>query len=180
MSQSHVKTLLSHTVIYGIGLVLNKSIGFILLPLYTNYFSPSDWGVFNIVWSLWIFLSVVYSLGFENSFMKFFIEEKKAEKKKVIYSSILLFLALSSIIFSSILYFASPAITSLIQFDNPLKAIALIKILAILLFFDTILNIYLKKLILKYNNYHRSTAPEWKIEIKKLVKEINVYWFLRY
>jgi len=141
MSQSHVKTLLSHTVIYGIGLVLNRSIGFILLPLYSNYFAPADWGVYNIVASIWIFLSVIYSLGFENSFMKYFIEEKIKERKKVIYSSALLFLCISSIVFSAILYFSSASVASLIHFDNPLKGISLIKILSILLFFDTIYRI---------------------------------------
>ena len=141
MSQSHVKTLLSHTIIYGIGLVLNRSIGFLLLPLYTNYFSPGDWGVYTIVSSLWIFLSVFYSLGFENSFMKFFIEEKNKEKKKTIYSSILIFLVLSSVVLSFILYFSSLAIAAWVKFDDAAKAISLIKILAVLLFFDTIYRI---------------------------------------
>jgi O-antigen/teichoic acid export membrane protein len=141
MAKSPIKTLLSHTAIYGVGLVLNKSLGFLLLPVYTNYFSPSDWGVFNIVWSLWIFLSVLYSLGFENSFMKYFIEEKNKQKKAVIYSSVLAALLISSAVFSFIIYFCSDFLNSLLHFEDSHKGIFLIKILAVLLFFDTIYRI---------------------------------------
>lgn len=141
MAKSPVKILLSHTAIYGIGLVLNKSLGFLLLPVYTNYFSPSDWGVFNIVWSLWIFFSVLYSLGFENSFMKYFIEEKNKQKKAVIYSSVLAALLITSAIFSFIIYFGSGFFNRLLHFEDPLKGLFLIKILAVLLFFDTIYRI---------------------------------------
>jgi O-antigen/teichoic acid export membrane protein len=133
--------LLSHTAIYGVGLVLNKSLGFLLLPVYTNYFTPADWGVFNIVWSLWIFLSVLYSLGFENSFMKYFIEEKNKTKKAQIYSSILAALVISSIAFSLCIYFGSSSISSLLHFEDSIKGVFLIKVLAILLFFDTIYRI---------------------------------------
>jgi O-antigen/teichoic acid export membrane protein len=141
MAKSPIKTLLSHTAIYGVGLVLNKSLGFLLLPVYTNYFTPGDWGVFNIVWSLWIFLSVLYSLGFENSFMKYFIEEKNKEKKSVIYSSILVALLISSFVFSVCIYFGADAINSLLHFEDTIKGIFLIKVLGILLFFDTIYRI---------------------------------------
>lgn len=141
MAKSPVKTLLSHTAIYGVGLVLNKSLGFLLLPVYTNYFSPSDWGVFNIVWSLWIFLSVLYSLGFENSFMKYFIEEKNKQKKAVIYSSVLAALLVSSAIFSLIIYSGSGFLNGLLHFEDTQKGIFLIKVLGVLLFFDTIYRI---------------------------------------
>jgi len=141
MAKSPIKTLLSHTAIYGVGLVLNKSLGFLLLPVYTNYFTPADWGVFNIVWSLWIFLSVLYSLGFENSFMKYFIEEKNKQKKAEIYSSILVALLFSSVTFSLCIYLGSGVINNLLHFEDSIKGVFLIKILAVLLFFDTIYRI---------------------------------------
>lgn len=140
-SKSPIKTLLSHTAIYGVGLVLNKSLGFLLLPVYTNYFTPADWGVFNIVWSLWIFLSVLYSLGFENSFMKYFIEEKNKQRKAEIYSSVLTALLFSSLVFSLCIYFGSDWINNLLHFEDERKGIFLIKVLAVLLFFDTIYRI---------------------------------------
>ncbi len=141
MAKSPIKTLLSHTAIYGVGLVLNKSLGFLLLPVYTNYFTPADWGVFNIVWSLWIFLSVIYSLGFENSFMKYFIEEKNKQKKSEIYSSILVALLFTSLAFSLCIYLGSGFINNLLHFEDSIKGVFLVKILAVLLFFDTIYRI---------------------------------------
>lgn len=141
MAKSPIKTLLSHTAIYGVGLILNRSLGFLLLPVYTNYFSPADLGVYYLVWSISVFLSVLYSLGFENSFMKYFIEEKNKQKKAEIYSSIIVALLFSSLIFSLCIYFGSGSINNLLHFQDSVKGIFLLKILAILLFFDTIYRI---------------------------------------
>jgi len=141
MARSPIKTLLSHTAIYGVGLVLNRSLGFLLLPVYTNYFSPADLGVYYLVWSISVFLSVLYSLGFENSFMKYFIEEKNKQKKAEIYSSIIVTLLFSSLIFSLCIYFGSGSINNILHFQDSVKGIFLLKILAILLFFDTIYRI---------------------------------------
>lgn len=64
------KQLISQTMIYGLGIMLNRSVSFILIPVYTNYFSPAELGVFTLVQSLSIFLGFVYALGLETAFMK--------------------------------------------------------------------------------------------------------------
>jgi O-antigen/teichoic acid export membrane protein len=73
-NQSHIKELISTTTIYGLSIFLNRSAGFLLLPLYTYYLSPQEMGLFNLMQSIWLFIILIYMYGMETSFIKFFIE----------------------------------------------------------------------------------------------------------
>ncbi len=138
MSGKSIKDLFSQTTIYGIGLLANKAISFILLPLYTFYFSPSELGAYNIVQSLWMFIILFYLYGQETSFIKFFIDGNGDEEKKRIYSTTLILLTVSSLIFSLIIYLLSGNITALLKFEDPVKGLLYIKILSLILFTDAL------------------------------------------
>lgn len=38
-----------HTLIYGAGIVANKAVAFVLLPIYTRYLTPADYGVLQLI-----------------------------------------------------------------------------------------------------------------------------------
>jgi O-antigen/teichoic acid export membrane protein len=137
-SRSHVRELFSQTLIYGFGIMLNKSVSFILLPLYTKYFPPEQIGLFTLIQSISIFLGVIYMFGVETSFMKFFIDARDEKLKSEIYSSSLILLTFTSAVLSVMIYFYSGGIASLFRFSEPAESIFLIKILCILMFVDTI------------------------------------------
>ena len=44
-----LKRLFKHSAIYGLGTVLNNLIGFILLPLYTRFLTPGDYGISSLL-----------------------------------------------------------------------------------------------------------------------------------
>lgn len=134
--KASVKDFVFQTIIYGFGLVISKTINFILLPLYTNYFDPADLGVYNLVFSLWAFLMVVYSLGLETSFLRFFIDAGSSSDKTKVYSSILAGTFLTSIVFSSLLYLFSDNISVMLSVDNTAKASQLIKLMSLVMLFD--------------------------------------------
>ncbi len=134
----HVKELFSQTAIYGIGLFANKAISFLLLPLYTFCFAPAELGVYNIVQSVWLFVILIYIYGQETAFIKFFIDSRDDSEKKTVYSTTLIMLSASSLVFSAAFYFLTPSISSLIKFEDSVLGIKLLKILALLLFTDTL------------------------------------------
>lgn len=136
--KSHIKELFSHTAIYGIGIMLNKVLSFLLIPIYTYFFSPADLGLYNLVQSLWLFIILIYVYGMETSFIRFFIDAKEDKSKSEIYSTSLLLISFTSFVFSVIIYFSAGALSNLIGFENIEKGKYLIKILSILLFFDTL------------------------------------------
>ena len=138
MSGKNIKELFSQTTIYGVGLLANKAISFVLLPLYTFYFTPSELGAYNIVQSLWMFIILFYLYGQETSFIKLFIDGKNDNEKKSIYSTTLIMLTASSLLFSLVLYLLSGSITSLLEFEYPVKGLMYIKILSLILFTDAL------------------------------------------
>lgn len=138
MKSNATKEFFSQTAIYGVGLFINRFLSFLLIPLYTFFYTPSELGMLNIVLSLWLFISVFYVFGMESSFIKFFTEEKTQGSKKEIYSTTITVLIITSLIFSAVIFINSGNISELIKFENPEKGNYLVRLLSLLLIFDTI------------------------------------------
>ncbi|MBL8005955.1 MAG: oligosaccharide flippase family protein [Ignavibacteria bacterium] len=138
VKKSHAGELLSHSVIYGLGIILNKSVNFILLPLYTNYFPPEQIGLFTLVQSISLFLGVIYTFGLETSFMKYFIEADDLKRKSEIYSSVLISLLATSFLLSFLIFSFSGSISSFFKFEDVTEGGSLIRIMSIVILIDTL------------------------------------------
>lgn len=66
-----IKKLASETAVYGISSVVGRLITFLLFPFYSQYFSPDQYGVVGVVFTLFIFTNVVYQYGMESAYLKF-------------------------------------------------------------------------------------------------------------
>lgn len=100
---STTKKVLKNSSIYGTVSILQKAIGFFLLPLYTSYLSPTDYGITGVVGSVVSFLSLLYILSLNGSVTRFYYEYKSDEDKvKELWGTIMTFIVLNSIVFSSI------------------------------------------------------------------------------
>lgn len=64
------------SAVYGLGNVLNKLLGFILIPLYNNHISIDDFGILSIFEISIMFLSVVLNFGIHIAHQRFFYIEK--------------------------------------------------------------------------------------------------------
>lgn len=137
-SRSHIKELFSQTVIYGLGIMLNKSVGFLLLPLYTSYFPPEQVGLFTLVQSLSLVLGVIYMFGMETSFMKYFIDAKDDGTRSVVYSSSLALLSVTSLILSVLVFLNAGNISSLLDFSHAEESKFLVRVLSLYLFIDSL------------------------------------------
>jgi O-antigen/teichoic acid export membrane protein len=138
LSDNHLKNLFSQTAVYGIGLLANKAVSFVLLPLYTFYFAPADLGSFNIAQSLWMFVILFYLYGLETSFIKLFIDGKDDREKKTIYSTTLILLLFTSLILSLAFYSCAGCLTDLIKYENREQGLLLMKIIPLVLFTDAL------------------------------------------
>ncbi|MFT3892221.1 MAG: hypothetical protein QM730_11355 [Anaerolineales bacterium] len=66
-----------NSIVYGLGGVIARGMGFFLLPLYTRFFTPSDYGTIdalNIVNSL---LGAVLILGMDSAQSFFFFQQRE-------------------------------------------------------------------------------------------------------
>lgn len=71
-----------NTAIYTIGSILPKAAGLILLPLYTKYLSPEQYGVLSSMWVLESILMVFFSLSFGSSIFRLYWDYKTEEERK--------------------------------------------------------------------------------------------------
>jgi O-antigen/teichoic acid export membrane protein len=133
---SQIKKIFSDTVIYTFGSVFNRLLPFLLLPLYTLYFKPAEYGVFSLVYSFWFFVSVFYLYGMETSFQKFFIEAKSQEEKKTIFSSTLILILFTSLVFSVVIFMLSGVIS--VKITGNESNSYLIRLLALILVIDSL------------------------------------------
>jgi O-antigen/teichoic acid export membrane protein len=89
-----VKKLIKRTFglsgIYALGDIFVKGIGFLLLPLYTAYLTPNDYGVLAIAFVVNNISTAVLSLGLNGAAFKFYYD-LRGEQRKRFYGTLWLF-----------------------------------------------------------------------------------------
>lgn len=84
-----------HTLIYTVGTIINRAIGFIMLPVYTRYLSPADYGTIELLTMTLDIISLIMGTGVSATVFKYYFEyESSIEKKEVISTSIILLTSL--------------------------------------------------------------------------------------
>lgn len=86
------------SIIYGFGSIGSRLIAFLLLPLYTGYLTPADYGILQICNVLNTVLLIIIQLGINSSLFKVYFQETSLGKRKVILSSTLIFFSVSSLV----------------------------------------------------------------------------------
>jgi O-antigen/teichoic acid export membrane protein len=109
-----LKKLASQTAIYGLSSVLGRLLNYLLVPLYTRYFLPAEYGVVTELYAYVAFLVVMLTYGMETAFFRF---SKKEESTKV-YSTTLISLLISSVVFVGLIFLNSSAISQWLGYAN--------------------------------------------------------------
>ena len=73
-----LRELLSDTIVYGISSVLARFIGYLLVPLHTSAFEPSQYGVVSLVYAGLAFLNVIFTFGMESAYLRYAKDRSKA------------------------------------------------------------------------------------------------------
>jgi O-antigen/teichoic acid export membrane protein len=83
-----LKRLAKHSAIYGLGGVLSRIIAVLLLPLYTRYLSPRDYGAIETLVALVVVLMSVLRAGIASAFFRFYFDsEDEAYRVRVVRTS---------------------------------------------------------------------------------------------
>ena len=109
-----LKKLASQTAIYGLSSVVGRLLNYLLVPLYTRYFLPAEYGVVTELYAYVAFLVVMLTYGMETAFFRF---SKKEETAKV-YSTTLISLLISSVVFVGLIFLNSSAISQWLGYAN--------------------------------------------------------------
>lgn len=97
-----LKQLTKDTAVYGISTILGRFLNFILTPIYTQVFPPSEFGVFSNVYAYIALLNIFFIYGMDSAYLKFASTEEPAKKKEN-FSTPLIAVFLSSLVLSAII-----------------------------------------------------------------------------
>lgn len=106
-----------HTLIYGVGTLASKLASFIMLPVYTRFLTPADYGVLELLSMTIEVIGTIAGIGLASSIFKFYAEyQTKGEENQVISTAALAALAIA-LATAGLGLLASPALTRLV-FDH--------------------------------------------------------------
>ncbi|OGR69480.1 MAG: hypothetical protein A2179_02280 [Elusimicrobia bacterium GWC2_63_65] len=73
-----LKALGKESLIYGLSTVGARLLNFLLMPFYTHYLVPAEYGVVAAVFSYIAFLNIVYHYGMDQAYMRHYADREKA------------------------------------------------------------------------------------------------------
>ena len=84
------RQLMKNTIIIAIGKLSTQIISYVLLPLYTSKLSPAEYGTYDFICTLSLFLCPIITLLIEESMFRYLIDAKnKLERKQIISQTII-------------------------------------------------------------------------------------------
>jgi len=109
------KKLFETSFIYGLGSVSGSLIGFFLLPVYTRFLNPAEYGILEILIASSSFIIIFLTFGMDNSFARFYFDSRAIKHRNqvlmtttifqwCICSTILFLLLINSDFFSNLLF----------------------------------------------------------------------------
>jgi len=110
-----LKKLASQTAIYGLSSVVGRLLNYLLVPLYTRYFIPEEYGVVTELYAYVAFLVIVLTYGLETAFFRF---SQKENNNRIVYSTSLISLIFTSLLFISFMFSFSENISALIGYPT--------------------------------------------------------------
>ena len=90
-----------HAAIYGVAGIIQKAVGFIMLPIYAKYLGTEGYGIVGMIDVVMSVLTIFIGFGISGGLMRFYFEKETEDEKKIIVSTALL-LALIIILFISL------------------------------------------------------------------------------
>lgn len=90
---ARIKDLFRNLVIYGLGDVATSIVSLFLLPVFTNYLTPADYGVITMLLTVEAVTKVVFRWGVDTAFMRLYYDCGDERARQRLASTIFFFLA---------------------------------------------------------------------------------------
>lgn len=105
------KKLAGQTAIYGLSSIVGRLLNYLLVPIYTRVFEAGEYGVVTQLYSFIAVMTVIFTYGLDVSFFRYFQSEKGNPK---VYSTSLISILFSSVIFGGLIILFAPQLSGLI------------------------------------------------------------------
>ena len=134
-----LRTLGRQTFIYGFGHIVARLVTFLLLPIYTNILSGTEFGIISLIYTFLGFMTVILHYGLDASLLKHYVPADCQERTSILSNAYLSFI-LTSFLFSVCLILLRHQVSS---FLFGASAPQITCFVAVILFFDVLWYIHL-------------------------------------
>lgn len=134
---SHMLQFLKSKLIYSFSILIERSVSFLLLPLFTHLLLPSEYGVFGVLFSMIALMAYINTLGMENGLMNFY---QRVDDKQALFSTIFWSMAVVSLLFSTAIFLLADDV-SILLFKSDIYGFH-VRIASFILLFDTLVRYY--------------------------------------
>lgn len=111
-----IRKLASQTAIYGISSIFGRFLNYLLVPLYTYFFTAAEYGVVSEFYAYAGFFSVLLLFGFETGYFRF--RNKENPERDVAYSTALLFILLVNLYFLLFILVINKKLSDTLNYAN--------------------------------------------------------------
>ena len=116
-----LSSLVKETAIYGVSSILGRMLNWLLVPLYTQYLLPAEYGIVTELYAYAAFLLIIYTYGMETAFFRF--TNKLENKQEFILNQSQASILVSSVLLSTILILFATPITNYLEYPGKEKYI---------------------------------------------------------
>jgi O-antigen/teichoic acid export membrane protein len=116
---SGLKRLAGQSFIYTAGDMLNRAIAFLLIPVYTAYLTPADYGILAITSTVASVLSILYLQSLESALARFHYDFSDNKSRREYYGTIWILMVGFALPVSLLLEWSGTSLASLVFEDVP-------------------------------------------------------------
>ncbi len=92
--------IVTHSSIYIFGMLISKLVGFVMIPIYTRYLTPADYGVLELLTMTSDVIAMLVGAGLAHSVLRFYYNyDTKREKNEVVSTALITGLAVFVFVF---------------------------------------------------------------------------------
>lgn len=95
-----MKRLFKQMSVYGLGGIINKAIGFVLLPVYTRVLAPADYGALELVYATGSLIAIAFGLMISSGYIRNYYDSPDESYRQKILESAFWFIVLCCIVLS--------------------------------------------------------------------------------
>jgi len=138
---SSLERTAKHTFIYMLGLMANRGVAFLLVPLYTRTFEPSVFATWDLATTTIIFLVPLFELGMASALVRYYHQHDEERERKKAIGTAFVFVLCSSAVFSIGAFLFAPWLAAAIFGDASLGH--LVKLIAVTISLTAVSNQFL-------------------------------------
>jgi O-antigen/teichoic acid export membrane protein len=102
------KLVMGGSAIYMLGNALARGLNFLLLPIFTRYLSPSEYGIVSLSEIVAVVVGIFCGLGLSGAIMRLYFEHRDPDARKNYVSTMLRFALLAAAVVLSVSYLVGP------------------------------------------------------------------------